>query len=290
VAAASVTAAMLAAGPAGANADRPGHYVALGSSYAAGPGITPVADAGCARSGRNYPHQLAAALGSDLVDVTCSGATTADILSRSQRGFDGRTVPPQIDAVTAETDLVTVTIGGNDLGLVGGMLAGSCGPALAQAAPAVAAPATAACAAVTGGPKSPAPADYTALTHALTEIVGAIRERAPRAGILLVQYLPVLDQDADLCPAIALDPSAATTARHTYDGLLAATRAAAATTGVTAVDLPGADRHTACAADAWTDGFHRPTADDPARVISSYHPNLAGMTATADYLTRQSRR
>ncbi|WP_036500248.1 hypothetical protein [Nocardia aobensis] len=69
---------------------------------------------------------------------------------------------------------------------------------------------------------------------------------------------------------------------------LAATRAA--TTGVTAVDLPGAEPHTARAAAAWTDGFHRPTADDPARVISSYHPNFAGMTATADYLTRQSPR
>jgi hypothetical protein len=55
-------------------------YVALGSSMASGPGIRPRA-AGApwssGRSARNYPHLIAERLGLDLVDVTFSGATTA---------------------------------------------------------------------------------------------------------------------------------------------------------------------------------------------------------------------
>ncbi|WP_280391407.1 GDSL-type esterase/lipase family protein, partial [Nocardia wallacei] len=99
-------------------------YVALGSSYAAGPGLEPVEDGPCARSGQNYAHRVAAAAGLDLVDASCSGATTADVLNRSQT-VAGTLMPPQIGAVTSYTRLVTVTVGGNDLNLVGSMLAGS---------------------------------------------------------------------------------------------------------------------------------------------------------------------
>ena len=56
-----------------------GSYVAMGSSYAAGPGILPVEHWGAMRSGRNYPHQVAQALSLRLTDVTCSGATTSNI-------------------------------------------------------------------------------------------------------------------------------------------------------------------------------------------------------------------
>ena len=59
-------------------------YVALGSSVAAGPGIRPSADGApfrAGRSARNYPHLVAEQLGLDLVDVTYSGATTANVLT-----------------------------------------------------------------------------------------------------------------------------------------------------------------------------------------------------------------
>jgi hypothetical protein len=48
-------------------------YVALGSSFAAGPGIAPVVQKAALRSGRNYPHQVAERLSLRLVDVTCTG-------------------------------------------------------------------------------------------------------------------------------------------------------------------------------------------------------------------------
>ena len=44
--------------------------VALGSSFAAGPGVEPVLDRSAMRSGRNYAHLVADALGAVLVDAT----------------------------------------------------------------------------------------------------------------------------------------------------------------------------------------------------------------------------
>src|SRR5215218_4443114 len=90
-------------------------YVALGSSFASGPGIDPIIDARCGRSGANYAHLVAERLGYDLVVVTCGGATIDDVLSRPQALMTGGTVPPQLEALVPDADLVTVTIGGNDV-------------------------------------------------------------------------------------------------------------------------------------------------------------------------------
>jgi len=65
----------------------------------------------------------ASACSLSLVDVTCSGATTADVLRAGQ--FDQ---PAQLDAVSDETQLVTVTIGGNDVFYMANLIAISCGP------------------------------------------------------------------------------------------------------------------------------------------------------------------
>jgi lysophospholipase L1-like esterase len=87
-------------------------YVAMGSSFAAGPGIPSYYEdppTPCARSNNNYAHQLASRLNLNLTDVSCSGATTAHLTG--PRGA----IPPQLDALTSDTRLVTLTIGGNDL-------------------------------------------------------------------------------------------------------------------------------------------------------------------------------
>ncbi len=85
----------------------PEHYVALGDSYASGPGIPeqradPI---GCQRSTHNYPALLAQALGiRDYTDISCGGAKTDDMTapqpvrlghatggrSRGGRGQDGQ--------------------------------------------------------------------------------------------------------------------------------------------------------------------------------------------------------
>ncbi|WP_406130300.1 SGNH/GDSL hydrolase family protein [Streptomyces sp. NBC_00989] len=86
------------------------NYVALGDSYASGPGIPTQVDATCARSDQNYPSLLAAARNWQLTDVSCSGATTTALA-----GPQG-SQPPQLDALGVDTDVVTLTIGGNDIG------------------------------------------------------------------------------------------------------------------------------------------------------------------------------
>lgn len=108
-------------------------YVALGSSYAAGPGLGAVEDGAPARCGHgaaSYARQLASKLRLNLVDASCSGSTTEHILARWSE------IAPQIDAVTAETRLVTVTTGGNDVSFVTNLGAAACASMPLQARPA----------------------------------------------------------------------------------------------------------------------------------------------------------
>ncbi len=104
----------------GAQAADTGPYVALGDSYTAAPLVPNQVGqpTGCARSDHNYPSVVRAVLGSTAFrDVSCSSATTKDMLG-SQAVTGGANVP-QFSALTSDTALVTVGIGGNDVGLVG---------------------------------------------------------------------------------------------------------------------------------------------------------------------------
>ena len=94
-------------------------YVALGDSYTSGPAVpprlgpttTPAAPSSCLRSSDNYPSLTARALGLALTDVSCAGATTGDLTGAQAAG-----VPAQLDALRPTTSIVSVGIGGNDLG------------------------------------------------------------------------------------------------------------------------------------------------------------------------------
>jgi lysophospholipase L1-like esterase len=90
------------------------NYVALGDSRAAGPLIEVSAHRDlCLRSpDLNYPAKLGQLIGAATVtDVTCSAATPAHVISTPQ--FVGtHFAPPQIDALRADTDVVTLSIGG----------------------------------------------------------------------------------------------------------------------------------------------------------------------------------
>jgi lysophospholipase L1-like esterase len=93
-------------------ATSPLRYVALGDSYSAASGVLPPdpsAPPECARSIRNYPHVIAGATGAQLKDVTCGAAETGDFFESQYPG-----VAPQLDALSSNTQLVTMTIGGND--------------------------------------------------------------------------------------------------------------------------------------------------------------------------------
>jgi hypothetical protein len=98
-----------------AAAAAPLRYVALGDSYSAASGVLPpdlAAPPQCLRSTRNYPHVIARETGAWLTDVTCGAAETSHFFSSQYPG-----VAPQLDAVKNDTQLVTMTIGGNDSGV-----------------------------------------------------------------------------------------------------------------------------------------------------------------------------
>jgi hypothetical protein len=93
----------------------PLRYVALGDSYSAASGVLPLdlfAPPECLRSVRNYPHVIAADTGAQLKDVTCGAAETSDFFESQYPG-----VAPQLDALSEDTQLATMTIGGNDSGV-----------------------------------------------------------------------------------------------------------------------------------------------------------------------------
>ncbi|MFW0788537.1 SGNH/GDSL hydrolase family protein [Gordonia sp. CPCC 205333] len=257
-------------------------YVAMGSSYAAGPGIAPVVDRACLRSGRNYPHQVASALELHLIDVTCSGATTADIISRHQRVRHGQhSLPRQIDAVTSRTRLVTITIGGNDIDYIGRMTADSCRNAVTAPIPggeAVGQVAGRACHTALE-PERPARRSSTLrqVQKALVRIVDAVHDRAPDAKVFLVQYLPVLNSDGVICPTVPLQPQRVAELADEYRRLVAATSAAAARSGATVVSAPTG--HLGCDAMPWVTGFQ--LGNPFAGGAIPYHPNLDGATGQA---------
>lgn len=165
-----------------AQADGPVRYVALGDSYSAASGVLPpdlTAPPQCLRSTANYPHVIAAATGAVLTDVTCGGADTGDLLAAQYPG-----VPPQLDAVTPDADVVTMTIGGNDSGVFIDSIT-RCGLAGLS----------------TLGQGSPCRDRYgssfedtirTTTYPALVQVLTAVRAQAPDAEIAILGYPSIL--------------------------------------------------------------------------------------------------
>jgi hypothetical protein len=242
-------------------------YVALGSSYAAGPDSSDiVVDRRCIRSGDDYPRRVAAAEGFDLTDVSCSGSTIPDILRRAQPGRADR---PQIDAVTPDTGLVTITTGGNDVHYIPRLTDLSCANQPSRPTHR----AQRHCHPERPSSRS-AEGEYTALENAMVAVVDAVRARAPRAVVLIVDYIPVLDPQATLCAGVPLTRAEAVETVETFDRLTAATRAAAERSGAILVDAAAAAQgHTVCSSSPWVTAFVPP---------APYHPNSAGRAAMAD--------
>ncbi len=247
-----------------------GRYVALGSSMAAGPGIRPTAPGapfGSGRSARNYAHLAAAQLRLDLLDVTFSGATTANVLSERQRS-----APPQIEALNGSEDVVTITIGGNDVGYVPMLMAASL-PGVARRLPAI-------------RELLDRDARVKALDRigdALSAVGTAVRQRAPQARVMFVDYLTLL-------PAAGV-PAAPLSAEHVELGRMVATRLEEATaeaaeaTGCGVVRAGQASRdHHAWSADPWTVAAGWPLPWRPA----PFHPNAVGMRAVADLISARA--
>lgn len=214
-------------------------YVAMGDSYSSAAGVQPVdltAPVPCQRSTRNYPSIVAAALGAERVDVTCGGATTDHVRTAQYPGL----VPPQIDALTPDTDLVTMTLGLNDsAGFV--RLQVACGPlsvlTLGQGAP---------CRQVYGDQFERTL--RTATYPSLVRMLRSVRERAPRARVAILGIPWVVPRTEGCFPVMPLARGDVPYVRRIQALLNRLIERAARVTGATFVDVAEASEgRDACA-------------------------------------------
>ncbi|GAA3516072.1 SGNH/GDSL hydrolase family protein [Actinocatenispora rupis] len=267
-----VAAGSVLAGAVPAAAADPQVYVALGDSMASGPLIpNPTGPLACARSTHNYAHLLAAKLGvATFRDVTCSGADTGDMTSPQKLsigGVDTGTAPAQFDALSADTTLVTLTIGGNDAGLVG----------IAQDCMQLDPTATPCKDKLTAGGVDQVAARIDASAPKIAATLDGIHQRAPHARVVVTGYglyirkggcwpvQPVLPVDADYLQGEV----------HYLNQTIAAQAGANGATYVD-VETPSAG-HDSCQApsDRWVEGYV------PTALAAPLHPNARGEAAYA---------
>ncbi|NUT48644.1 MAG: SGNH/GDSL hydrolase family protein [Saccharothrix sp.] len=221
-----------------AQAAAPVDYVALGDSYSSGTGAPPYQSGSCYRSSRGYAqlwadtHEV-----SSFRYVACGGATT-------------QSMTDQFAALDAGTDLVSITIGGNDVGFANTMI--TC---------------------VTGSDSSCVSAVDNGIAAARTTLPGrldatyaTIRNRAPNATVVVLGYPRLVEPDGTCMSATkrtALNRGA--DELHT----VIADRAAAA--GVHYVDARAHFAgHGACGRSPWINQFSL------FRLAESFHPNATG--------------
>jgi LPXTG-motif cell wall-anchored protein len=176
------------------------NYVALGDSYTSGFGLADITDfpvEGCFQAAGNFPHLVAANLGLSLHDASCSGAKTEHILNTPHdTGFDE--APPQSSALSADTDIVTVAIGGNDLGFSEVLAACT---ALSPAGPLAGASAIPNCQSLHTQIGIDLQTELAGIVEpAIAATFAGIKAKAPKAKIFVIGY-PTLFPDAANTPA-----------------------------------------------------------------------------------------
>jgi lysophospholipase L1-like esterase len=258
-----------------------GEYVALGSSFGAGPGVTRQAKASpalCDRSENNYAHLVAQAKHLSLSDMTCSGAVTDSVLTGGQY-FQG----PQLRAVRSNTRLVTITVGGNDVFYLGNLFAWSC--AQKPSAVPFAYKATGVCKTHS---ESQVKQAFAELPRKMTQIAADIRKIAPRAQIVFVDYTTVLPAKGR-CAALPVTDAQANRARAVATKLQEITADVARNTDSTLVRASKAtEGHDVCSADPWVYGFE--WGSNPLEhSVLPYHPREAAMKQIAEVVEKSLR-
>ena len=247
-------------------------YVALGDSYAAGP-LTGMflQPYGCLKSNLNYGHLARYRLGQPVYrDATCSGAETEDMTQ--PQGVTPGPNPPQFNSLDADTRVVTITIGGNDIGFSG--LAGDCAdftpfnaghPCMDKY--------------VSGG-VDVMDSRIAAVAPHVGEVLEGIHQRSPLAKVLVVNYPAIFPHtgSAGCWPTIPVADGDVPWLRSIQERLNAMLAQQAAAHGATIVDVYGASvGHDACKPPAlrWVE----PAV--PFILGAPVHPNTVGNLAMA---------
>lgn len=259
----------LAAPPASAAA---GRFVALGDSYAAGPLIPlPIKPYGCLKSSNNYGSIAQRKLKyAEYRDMTCSGAETEDMTE--PQGVSPGPNPPQFDALDANTRLVTLTIGGNDIGFSG--IAEDC----IDTTPANAGHPCKDEYVVDGVDE--VSARIAAAAPKVAAVLQGIRARAPQALVLVVDYPAIFPHTGNTgCwPLIPVANGDVVWLRSKQVELNQMLATQAAANGATLVGAYTASRgHDACRLPLirWVEPAI------PLSAAAPIHPNLQGMQAMA---------
>lgn len=238
---------LLAAAAVPVQAEEPVEYVALGDSFSAGTGTRASVD-DCYRSPYGFPALLATAHGMALDYQACSGATTADVRR------------DQLAALSASTDYVTMTIGGNDLGYAGVITQCALPGWLSNCQGRI--------------------NDALALLHAqmpqrYDDLFAQIDARAPSADVVVASY-PHLFNGRDCNLATFFSAAEMRSLNGATDQLADVIMDRALAAGFGYVDARPAFRgHAVCDSTEWVNGLSWP-------VVESYHPNRDGNVGYAD--------
>lgn len=283
-ASAALAASLLTAAPASA---APNGYLALGDSYATGQAIGGAkgADPACLQSPASYPSQIAADFGLALTDNTCSGAVLDDVFSTSSAGR-----PPQAGAPADSIGLITLSMGGNDLGfrsvLTNCLAVSATGPITDGAA---------SCREkhTSGGVDDIVQKLTNEVTPKFEATLAKLRTTYPKARILVVGYLPLMPDAAHTpaggCfqklslqgttfPFVTTDLEWMHSVQRTVDLQF---QQAAENTGVEYLSqLTTAADHTVCSASGQPYIGSLELQGLSGATPQSFHPNAAGLKAT----------
>jgi lysophospholipase L1-like esterase len=220
-----------------------GQYVALGDSYSSGVGTRVYYNDGtnCERSPYAYGPLIAAKDGYTLSFQACSGATTTDV-NNSQLG-----------TLSSSTNLVTITIGGNDAGfstVIEDCAAWyfPCQSAIDNANAFIA----------------------NQLPGLLNTTYNNIRSHAANAHVVVLGYPHLFTSNGATCNFDALTSQHEIELNQTADNLDGVIKNEAASHGFTFVDPRSAfNSHEICSSSEWLNGLSNP-------VSESFHPNISG--------------
>lgn len=218
------------------------NYVALGDSYSSGVGAgSYYSDSGdCKRSPNAYPVKWAAAKGASLSFTACSGAVTGDVLAN------------QLGPLNTSTNLVSISIGGNDIGFADVMTTcvlnseSTCLSRINEARAAA----------------------TNVLPGKLDQTYATIKNRAPYAKVVVMGYPRLYKLNGDCIFGLTETERTALNSASDYLNTVISGRASAA--GFSFGDVRGNfTGHEICSGDSWIHSVTWPIGD-------SYHPTAAG--------------
>ena len=193
------------------------HYVALGDSYSSGDGAGNYSGGNCLRSANAYPQLWANAHAPASFDFeACSGAVVSDVLNG------------QLGNVNSGTSLISITIGGNDVGFSNVMETCVLGS-------------DSSCATAVSNAESYA---NNTLPGTISNLFSTIRSKAPSAHVVVLDY-PHLYKITSFC--LGLDNTKRIDLNGGADVLDTTISKAAANAGFTFADVRGPSPATNCA-------------------------------------------